>query len=118
MKLAFCDANETDVHFLFVCLFLLRFRYVHPGDKNDIAAQVRMAAQCCKLTDKLIGQCDFLWTVPNRLIDQARKMNGKTLNGRRQTRKVKSLATSMLSDTSASSDTFRINSNHVHKIVV
>lgn len=94
-------------------------RYVHPADKNDIGAQVRMAAQCCKLTDKLIGQCDSLWTVPSRLIEQAKKMNSKTLNGRRQARKViKSMATSMLSDTSASSDNFRINSNHVHKIVV
>lgn len=99
-----------------VCV-CVTIRYVHPADKNDIGAQVRMAAQCCKLTDKLIGQCDFLWTVPSRLIEQAKKMNAKTLNGRRQTRKVKSMA-AMLSDTSASSDTFRINSNHVQKIVV
>lgn len=93
-------------------------RYVHPADKNDIAAQVRMAAQCCKLADILITQCDYLWTVPQRLIEQARQMNTKHGNGKRQTRKIKNSISPILADVSAGNENFRINANHVHKIVV
>jgi Rho GTPase-activating protein 18/28/40 len=50
-------------------------RFVHPTDKNDISAQVRMAAQCCHLTNVLIAQSDNLWMVPQRLIDEAKKIN-------------------------------------------
>lgn len=49
-------------------------RFVHPCDKADVAAQVRMAAQCCQLASVLIANCDNLWTVPHRLIDQAKTM--------------------------------------------
>jgi Rho GTPase-activating protein 18/28/40 len=50
-------------------------RFVHPTDKNDISAQVRMAAKCCNLTNVLIAQSDNLWMVPQRLIDEAKKIN-------------------------------------------
>lgn len=50
-------------------------RFVHPTDKNDITAQVRMAAQCCHLTNVLIAQSDNLWMIPQRLIDEAKKIN-------------------------------------------
>lgn len=50
-------------------------RFVHPTDKNDISAQVRMAAHCCHLTNVLIAQSDNLWMVPQRLIDEAKKIN-------------------------------------------
>lgn len=50
-------------------------RFVHPTDKNDISAQVRMAAQCCHLTNVLIAQSDNLWMVPQRLIDEAKKIS-------------------------------------------
>lgn len=50
-------------------------RFVHPTDKNDISAQVRMAAQCCHLTNVLIAQSDNLWMVPQRLIDEAKKFS-------------------------------------------
>jgi len=55
-------------------------RFVHPTDKNDISSQVRMAAQCCHLTNVLIAQSDNLWMVPQRLIDEAKKINNKTGN--------------------------------------
>lgn len=47
---------------------------MHPCDKADVTAQVRMAAQCCQLASVLIANCDNLWTVPHRLIDQAKTM--------------------------------------------
>jgi Rho GTPase-activating protein 18/28/40 len=50
-------------------------RFVHPTDKNDISAQVRMAAQCCHLANVLIAQSDNLWMVPQRLIDEAKKIS-------------------------------------------
>jgi hypothetical protein len=50
-------------------------RFVHPLDKNDISAQVRMAAQCCHLTNVLITQSVNLWMVPQRLINEAKKIN-------------------------------------------
>lgn len=56
-------------------------RFVYPTDKNDISAQVRMAAQCCHLTNVLIAQADNLWMVPQRLIDEAKKIS-KTGNVR------------------------------------
>jgi hypothetical protein len=49
-------------------------RFVHPTDKNDISAQVRMAAQCCHLTNVLIAQSDNLWMVPQRLIEESKKI--------------------------------------------
>lgn len=50
-------------------------RFIHPTDKNDIPAQVRMAAQCCHLTNVLIAQNENLWKVPQRLIDEAKKIS-------------------------------------------
>ncbi|XP_059610489.1 rho GTPase-activating protein conundrum [Phlebotomus argentipes] len=84
-------------------------RFVHPGDKNDIGAQVRMAAQCCHLTDILISQEESLWMVPQRLLDEARSMNKPRLT-KRQARKTKS----------ESSAEIRLNHNpsHIHRLVV
>lgn len=97
---------------------------MHPADKNDIAAQVRMAAQCCKLTDTMITQCDHLWTVPQRLIEQARQMNTKNGAGKRHTRKIKNSISPMqiignvsVVSGGASNQNAR-NANHVHKIVI
>lgn len=50
-------------------------RFVHPTDKNDISAQVRMAAQCCHLTNVFIAQSDNLFKVPQRLIDEAKNIS-------------------------------------------
>ncbi|XP_055317787.1 rho GTPase-activating protein conundrum [Sitodiplosis mosellana] len=94
-------------------------RYIHPADKNDIAAQVRMAAQCCKLADIMISRSEQLWTVPQRLIDQARQMNTKNGMGKRQTRKVKNSISPIIGNSSgAGNHNARINANHVHKIAI
>uniref|UniRef100_A0A1B0CRK6 Putative rho gtpase-activating protein 18 n=1 Tax=Lutzomyia longipalpis TaxID=7200 RepID=A0A1B0CRK6_LUTLO len=84
-------------------------RFVHPGDKNDIGAQVRMAAQCCRLTDILISQEESLWMVPQRLLNEARSMNKPRLT-KSKARKTKS----------ESSAEIRINHNpsHIHRLVV
>uniref|UniRef100_A0A1L8DMA6 Putative tumor suppressor protein n=1 Tax=Nyssomyia neivai TaxID=330878 RepID=A0A1L8DMA6_9DIPT len=82
-------------------------RFVHPGDKNDIGAQVRMAAQCCRLTDILISQEESLWMVPQRLINEAQSMNKPRLT-KSKARKTKS----------ESSAEIRLNPSHIHRLVV
>lgn len=78
----FCHANENE-KLKFIDFFFI-YRFIHPVDKNDIGAQVRMAAQCCKLADIMISQCNHLWSVPERLIEQARQMNNKGVHSKRQ----------------------------------
>lgn len=90
-------------------------RFIHPVDKNDVGAQVRMAAQCCKLADIMISQSDTLWMVPQRLIDQTRRTacvnGGGGAAGRRQiARKSKSITNP--------ADIRLFNAKHVHKIVI
>lgn len=82
-----------------------------------------MAAQCCKLTDIMIAQCDHLWSVPQRLIEQARQMNTKSVYGKRQiganaVRKLKTMSPTMNAIANGGIDKFRLNSNHVHKIIL
>lgn len=88
-----------------------------------------MAAQCCKLTDVMITQCDNLWTVPQRLIDQARQMNNKQGHGKRQAvvaRKLKALSPNNnnmnqnqnMTINLHSNEKMRFNANHVHKIIL
>lgn len=80
-------------------------------DKNDVGAQVRMAAQCCKLVDIMISQCDYLWMVPQRLIEQARRASNNVGAGKRQVaRKSKSITNA--------TDIRLFNAKHVHKIVI
>lgn len=50
-------------------------RFVQPVNKNDIGAQVRVAAQCSHLTNVLITQGDNLWMVAQRMIAQSKKIN-------------------------------------------
>lgn len=47
-------------------------RYIHPVNKNSIEEQVKMAAQCCRLTNLLITRGDALFQVPNHLIEQSK----------------------------------------------
>lgn len=79
-----------------------------------------MAAQCCKLADIMISRSDHLWTVPQRLIEQARQMNSKNGLGKRQTRKIKTPITSPIicNNDSVKNQNARINANHVHKIAI
>lgn len=79
-----------------------------------------MAAQCCKLADTMITRSDHLWTVPQRLIEQARQMNSKNGPGKRQTRKIKTPITSPIicNNDSITNQNARINANHVHKIAI
>lgn len=71
-----------------------------------------MAAQCCKLTDAMISQCDTLWSVPERLIEQARSMHTKSGHGKRNGRKLRITKTT---EPINRSNDFE---NHVYKIVV
>lgn len=96
-----------------------------------MGAQVRMAAQCCKLADIMIAQGDYMWLVPQRLIDQARRVSvASTAAAKRQiVRKTKSVSplgsTGPGSNGSTSPDTTHhnqyqrlFNAKHVHKIVI
>lgn len=79
-----------------------------------------MAAQCCKLTDTMITRCDHLWTVPQRLIEQARQMNSKNGAGKRHTRKIKNSISPINNGNGsggAGNQNAR-NANHVHKIII
>lgn len=110
----------------------MQFRYVHPADKNDIAAQVRMAAQCCKLTDTMITLSYYLWMVPQRLIEQARQMNTKNGAGKRHTRKIKnsispitniignnnSGGSGVVSSSGSATNQNARSVNYVHKIII
>lgn len=76
---------------------------------------MRMAAQCCKLTDTMITRCDHLWTVPQRLIEQARQKNTK--NG--HVRKIKnSISPITIIRNSGGGDAANQNANHVHKTII
>ncbi|XP_058447133.1 rho GTPase-activating protein conundrum [Malaya genurostris] len=85
-------------------------RFVHPPDKNDIGAQVRMAAQCCHLTNVLITLADALWLVPSRLIEQSKMINKNGQPKRQLTRKTK--------NPPANSSDFVIDTNHIHRLVI
>lgn len=86
-------------------------RFIHPPDKNDIGAQVRMAAQCCHLTNVLITIADDLWLVPTRLIEQSKMINKNGQPKRQLTRKTKNPASSGSGD-------FVIDTNHIHRLVI
>lgn len=76
-----------------------------------------MAAQCCKLADIMITRSDQVWTVPQRLIDQARQMNTKNGLGKRNVRKMKNSISPIIGNSSgAGNQNARIN--HVHKIAI
>lgn len=78
-----------------------------------------MAAQCCKLADIMISRSEQLWTVPQRLIDQARQMNTKNGLGKRHTRKMKNSMSPIIGNSGgAGNHNARINANHVHKIAI
>lgn len=73
-----------------------------------------MAAQCCKLTEIMISQCDNLWTVPKRMIEQAQSMhNQRKRNARRQKNSMEQ-STNERGRSSGSS----LSASHVYKIVV
>ncbi|XP_065073778.1 rho GTPase-activating protein conundrum [Ochlerotatus camptorhynchus] len=85
-------------------------RFIHPPDKNNIGAQVRMAAQCCHLTSVLISIADELWRVPTRLIDQSKMINKNGQPKRQLTRKAK--------NPPSSNGDFVIDTNHIHRLVI
>lgn len=73
----------------------------------------------------MITRSDHLWTVPQRLIEQARQMNAKNGPGKRHVRKIKTpIISSIIGNNNnnnnggASNQNARINANHVHKIAI
>lgn len=55
-------------------------RFVHPIDKNSIEDQVKMAAQCCRLTNVLITRGESLFQVPNNLIEESKASNKRQVS--------------------------------------
>ncbi|XP_058056786.1 rho GTPase-activating protein conundrum [Anopheles bellator] len=95
-------------------------RFVHPPDKNDIGAQVRMAAQCCHLTNVLISMADSLWLVPQRLIEQGKTINKNGQPKRQLTRKAKNGSGSIISINRSATNggDFVFDTNHIHRLVI
>ncbi|XP_030369285.1 rho GTPase-activating protein conundrum [Scaptodrosophila lebanonensis] len=90
------DTNKMNLHNVATIIAPSFFppRYIHPTDKNSIEEQVKMAAQCCRLTNVLITRGEGLFQVPNHLIEESR--SNKARQGKRgQHRRVKA-TTSLL----------------------
>ncbi|KAH8344510.1 hypothetical protein KR084_003660, partial [Drosophila pseudotakahashii] len=68
------DVNKMDLHNVSTIIAPSFFppRFIHPSDKNSIAEQVKMAAQCCLLTNVLILLGERLFQVPNNLIIESK----------------------------------------------
>ncbi|XP_049281645.1 rho GTPase-activating protein conundrum isoform X2 [Anopheles funestus] len=95
-------------------------RFVHPPNKNDIGAQVRMAAQCFHLTNVLITMTDSLWLVPQRLIEQGKVTNKNGQPKRQLTRKAKNGSGNIISinQSATSGGDFVFDTNHIHRLVI
>ncbi|XP_049549159.1 rho GTPase-activating protein conundrum [Anopheles darlingi] len=96
-------------------------RFVHPPDKNDIGAQVRMAAQCCHLTNVLISMADSLWLVPQRLIEQGKMTNKNGQPKRQLTRKGKNGnggSIISINRSATNGGDFVFDTSHIHRLVI
>lgn len=71
------DLNKMNLHNVATIIAPSFFppRFVHPIDKNSIEDQVKMAAQCCRLTNVLITRGETLFQVPNNLIEESKSSN-------------------------------------------
>ncbi|XP_075170037.1 rho GTPase-activating protein conundrum isoform X1 [Haematobia irritans] len=71
------DLNKMNLHNVATIIAPSFFppRFVHPIDKNSIEDQVKMAAQCCRLTNVLITRNETLFQVPNNLIEESKASN-------------------------------------------
>lgn len=54
--------------------FVWCFRYIRI-DKEDLKAQVGLAATSCRLTETMLRCGHSLWTVPSHLLKQLRQLN-------------------------------------------
>ncbi|XP_054738258.1 rho GTPase-activating protein conundrum [Anastrepha obliqua] len=88
-------------------------RYIHPTDKNSIEEQVKMAAQCCRLTNMLITRGEALFHVPNSLIEESK--SNKTRQGKRILhRRVKATTSLLLPSNSNCSNIEDTSHHHIH----
>lgn len=102
-------------------------RYIQPTDKNSIEEQVKMAAQCCRLTSILITRGESLFQVPKTLIAQSKCTKATRQNKRALTRRIK-VGGSLLdvsnnnpsgtNSNSHNSTSRQVDPSHVHRIVV
>ncbi|KAH8404552.1 hypothetical protein KR009_006497, partial [Drosophila setifemur] len=68
------DANKMNLHNVSTIIAPSFFppRNIHPINKNSIEEQIKMAAQCCRLTNVLILLGERLFQVPNNLIIESK----------------------------------------------
>ncbi|XP_070068887.1 rho GTPase-activating protein conundrum isoform X2 [Drosophila takahashii] len=78
------DVNKMDLHNVSTIIAPSFFppRFIHPSDKNSIAEQVKMAAQCCLLTNVLILRGERLFQVPNNLIIESKSKKTRMVTKR------------------------------------
>lgn len=76
------DYNKMNMHNVATIIAPSFFppRYIHPTDKNSIEEQVKMAAQCCRLTNMLITRGESLFQVPNNLIEESRNSKSRQVS--------------------------------------
>ncbi|KAM7344647.1 rho GTPase-activating protein conundrum isoform 1-T3 [Cochliomyia hominivorax] len=107
------DLNKMNLHNVATIIAPSFFppRFVHPIDKNSIEDQVKMAAQCCRLTNVLIMRGETLFQVPNNLIEESKAAN-KTRQGKRGLHRRVKATTSLLHVSTTSSNNNNNNNNN------
>ncbi|XP_011191310.1 rho GTPase-activating protein conundrum [Zeugodacus cucurbitae] len=106
------DHNKMNMHNVATIIAPSFFppRYIHPTDKNSIEEQVKMAAQCCRLTNMLITRGEALFQVPNSLIEESK--SNKTRQGKRVLHRRVKATTSLLHPSSGNCSNAGDTSHH------
>lgn len=106
------DYNKMNMHNVATIIAPSFFppRYIHPTDKNSIEEQVKMAAQCCRLTNMLITRGEALFQVPNSLIEESK--SNKARQGKRVLHRRVKATTSLLHPNSGNCSTVGDTSHH------
>ncbi|XP_034140454.1 rho GTPase-activating protein conundrum isoform X2 [Drosophila guanche] len=73
------DTNKMNLHNVSTIIAPSFFppRFIHPIDKNSIEEQVKMAAQCSRLTNVLILHAEKLFQVANNLIMESKSKKAR-----------------------------------------
>ncbi|XP_067629644.1 rho GTPase-activating protein conundrum [Eurosta solidaginis] len=87
-------------------------RYIHPTDKNSIEEQVKMAAQCCRLTNMLITRGELLFQVPNSLIAESK--SSKTRQGKRNLHRKLKVTSSLIDQNNSNNIRDPSHHHHIH----
>lgn len=76
------DSNKMNLHNVATIIAPSFFppRHIHPTNKNSIEEQVKMAAQCCRLTNMMITRGEALFQIPNNLIEESKSSKARQVS--------------------------------------